>query len=72
MKVLVALLALVFVVLNAVVGYLFIHEALTEKMAHKGFVLQSLPLLGGIVLILFCLPLLMQAVRLLVVRTTAA
>jgi len=66
-----AVLALAFLVLNAVVGYLFVREALTDKMAHKGFVLQSLPLLGGAALVLFCLPLLWQAVRLLTARTTA-
>ena len=64
MRSLVALLALAWVVMNALVGYLFVHEALTDKMAHKGFVLQSLPLLGGAVLILVCLPLLWQALRL--------
>ena len=64
MRFLVALLALVFVALNVLVGYLFYHEALTDKMAHKGFVLQSLPLLGGVALIVFCLPLLWQIVRL--------
>ncbi len=71
MKYLWAVLALAFLVLNAVVGYLFVREALTDKMAHKGFVLQSLPLLGGAALVLFCLPLLWQAVRLLTARTTA-
>ena len=64
MRFLVALLALVFAALNAIVGYLFFHEAMTDKMVHKGFVLQSLPLLGGLVLILFCLPLLWNAFRL--------
>jgi hypothetical protein len=64
MRYLVAILALAWVVLNTLVGYLFVHEALTDKMAHKGFVLQSLPMLGGAVLILFCLPLLWQALRL--------
>jgi len=64
MRFLVALLALVFPILNAIVGYLFFHEAMTDKMVHKGFVLQSLPLLGGLVLILFCLPLLWNAFRL--------
>ena len=71
MKYLWAVLALAFLVLNAVVGYLFVREALTDKMAHKGYVLQSLPLLGGAALVLFCLPLLWQAVRLLTARTTA-
>ena len=71
MKYLWAVLALAFLVLNAVVGYLFVREALTDKMAHKGFVLQSLPLLGGAALVLFCVPLLWQAVRLLTARTTA-
>jgi hypothetical protein len=64
MRFLVALLALVFAVLNALVGYTFFKEALTDKMVHKGFILQSLPLLGGLVLILFCLPLLWNAFRL--------
>ena len=64
MRFLVALLALVFSALTAYVGYLFYLEALTDKMAHKGFVLQSLPLLGGLALILFCLPLLWQIFRL--------
>jgi len=72
MRYLVALLALAWVVMNALVGYLFVREALTDKMAHKGFVLQSLPLLGGAVLILVCLPLLWQAVRLLTSRSVAA
>ena len=72
MRYLVALLALAWVVINALVGYLFVREALTDKMAHKGFVLQSLPLLGGAVLILVCLPLLWQAVRLLTSRSVAA
>jgi len=71
MKYLWALLAIVFLAFNALVGYLFVKEALTEKMAHKGFMLQSLPLLGGAVLILFCLPVLWQAARLLTARTTA-
>ncbi len=66
-----ALLAIVFLALNALVGFLFVREALTDKMAHKGFILQSLPLLGGAALILFCLPLLWQAVRLLTVRPAA-
>jgi hypothetical protein len=66
-----AVLALIFLALNAVVGFLFVKEALTEKMAHKGFMLQSLPLLGGAVLILFCLPLLWNVVRLLTSRKTA-
>jgi hypothetical protein len=72
MRALFALLALVFALLNLVVGFLFVREALTDKMAHKGFVLQSLPLLGGAVLILFCLPLLVQVVRLVVTRPSAA
>lgn len=66
-----ALLAVVFAVLNALVGYLFVKEGLTEKMAHKGFILQSLPLLGGAVLILFCLPVLWNAIRLLTAKKTA-
>jgi hypothetical protein len=72
MRYLVALLALAWVVMNALVGYLFVREALTDKMAHKGFVLQSLPLLGGAVLILVCLPLLWHALRLLTSRSLAA
>jgi hypothetical protein len=64
----VALLALVFAALNVWVGYFFVTTALTDKMAHKGFILQSLPLLGGIALIIFCLPLLWQAIRLVTVR----
>ena len=72
MRYLVALLALAWVVMNALVGYLFVREALTDKMAHKGFVLQSLPLLGGAVLILVCVPLLWQALRLLTSRSVAA
>jgi hypothetical protein len=64
MRFLVALLAVVFALLNAYVGYLFFKEGLTDKMAHKGFLLQSLPLLGGLVLIIFCLPLLWNAFRL--------
>jgi hypothetical protein len=71
MRYLWALLAIAFLALNALVGYLFVKEALTDKMAHKGFVLQSLPLLGGAALILFCLPLLWQAIRLLTARSTA-
>jgi hypothetical protein len=66
-----ALLAIVFAVLNALVGYLFVKEALTEKMAHKGFLLQSLPLLGGAALVLFCLPVIWQAIRLLTARKAA-
>jgi hypothetical protein len=69
-KFLVALLALVFIALNAYVGYLFFNEALTEKMAHKGFILQSLPLLGGIALIIFCLPVLWQIIRLITAKQT--
>jgi hypothetical protein len=61
---LVAVLALLFIALNAAVGYLFFKEALTDKMVHKGFVLQSLPLLGGVVLVLFCLPVLWNIFRL--------
>jgi hypothetical protein len=72
MKFLVALLALVFIALNALVGYLFFKEALTDKMVHKGFILQSLPLLGGVVLILFCLPVLWQIVRLITARSEPA
>jgi hypothetical protein len=68
MRFLSALLALVFVALTAWVGYLFVTTAVTDKMAHKGFVLQSLPLLGGIALLLFCLPVLWQVVRLLTSR----
>ncbi|HEY3063893.1 MAG TPA: hypothetical protein VGL99_33400 [Chloroflexota bacterium] len=68
MRFLVALLALAFVAANAVVGYLFFKEALTDKMVHKGFILQSLPLLGGVVLILFCLPVLWQIFRLVTAR----
>jgi hypothetical protein len=69
MKYLVALLALVYFALNAYVGYRFVTESLTDKMVHKGIVLQSLPLLGGAVLILFCLPLLWNTVRLITSRT---
>src|SRR6266545_4919891 len=68
MKFLVALLALIFLAGNALVGYLFFKEALTDKMVHKGFILQSLPLLGGVVLILFCLPVLWHVFRLLTTR----
>jgi hypothetical protein len=64
MKYVWALLAVVFLLLNLLVGFLFVREALTDKVAHKGLVLQALPLLGGAVLILFCLPLMWQAVRL--------
>ena len=71
MKYLWSLLALIFVAANVLVGYLFMKEALTDKMVHKGFILQSLPLLGGAVLILFCIPLLWQALRLLTRPTTA-
>jgi hypothetical protein len=64
MRFLWALLAIVYIALNVLVGYLFVTEALTQKIASKGFVLQSLPLLGGIALVIFCLPLLWQAFRL--------
>jgi hypothetical protein len=69
MKQLVALLALLFALANVYVGYLFVTAAMTEKMAAKGFVLQSLPLLGGLALIVFTLPLLWQCVSLAVSRT---
>ena len=46
MKALIALLALIFALLNAYVGYLFITMALAEKTVHKGLVQQSLPLFG--------------------------
>ncbi len=72
MKYLWVLLGLVFALLNLLVGYLFVKEAMTDKMAHKGFVLQSLPLLGGAVLVLFCIPLLWQVLRLLTTRSRAA
>jgi hypothetical protein len=68
MRVLWALLAIAWLAGNALVGVLFVREALTEKMAHKGFLLQSLPLLGGAALVVFCLPLLWQAFRLLTAR----
>jgi hypothetical protein len=68
MRQLVALLALVFALANAYVGYLFVTASLTEKMAAKGFVLQSLPLLGGLALIVFTLPLLWQCVSLAISR----
>jgi hypothetical protein len=64
MRPLVALLALIFAAANAYVGYLFVTAALTDKIANKGFVLQLLPLLGGLALIVFALPLVWQCVRL--------
>jgi hypothetical protein len=57
-------LAIAFALANAYVGYLFVKEGMTDKLAAKGFMLQSLPLLGGIALIVFCLPVLWTAFRL--------
>jgi hypothetical protein len=71
MRLVFSILVLAFLALNFLVGFLFVRESLTDKMAHKGIVLQALPLLGGLALILFCLPLLVNAVRLLVARATA-
>jgi TRAP-type C4-dicarboxylate transport system permease small subunit len=71
MKFVVALLSLVFALATAYVGYMFMTAAMTEKIAAKGFVLQSLPLLGGIALIIFALPLLWQCVALIVVKPRA-
>jgi hypothetical protein len=71
MKPLVALLALVFALANAYVGYVLITAALTDKVASKGFVLQALPLLGGLALIVFALPLIWQCARLMVARDRA-
>jgi hypothetical protein len=68
MKLLLAVLGLVFALLNVLVGYLFVAVALTDKMAAKGFVLQSLPLLGGVALILFALPVVWQSLALVVAR----
>ena len=71
MKYVVALLSLVFALATAYVGYQFATVALTDKMASKGFVLQALPLLGGLALIVFALPVLWQCVVLMVAKPPA-
>jgi hypothetical protein len=69
MKALWAIIAFLFALANAYVGYLFVTMALADKTVHKGVVQQSLPFLGGIALILFAFALAWQCVRLLTART---
>jgi hypothetical protein len=64
-----AVLAVLYALLSIYVGYLFIVNATSEKLAQKGLLLQAPPLLGGIALILVSLPLLWNAVRLAASRT---
>jgi TRAP-type C4-dicarboxylate transport system permease small subunit len=68
MRFLVALLSLAFALATAYVGYLFVTIAMTDKMAAKGFMLQSLPLLGGLALIVFAIPLVWNCVALMVAK----
>jgi hypothetical protein len=71
LRFLVALLSLVLALATAYVGYLFVTTAMTDKMAAKGFMLQSLPLLGGLALIVFAIPLVWNCVALVVSKPRA-
>jgi hypothetical protein len=53
-----AIVAALYALLSVYVGYLFVTAAVGEKLTQKGLLLQAPPLLGGIALVLFAIPLL--------------
>lgn len=64
MKFLWAIVAALYALLSAYVGYLFVMAATGERLSQKGLLLQMPPLLGGIALVLFAIPLLWNCVSL--------
>jgi hypothetical protein len=64
-----AVLGVLYALLSIYVGYLFIINALEQKLGQKGLQMQTPPLLGGIALILLSLPLIWNAVRLATSKT---
>ena len=63
-----SLLGLVYALLNLYVAYLFITSAVGPRLSEKGVLFQVAPLLGGVGLFLFALPLVWNCVRLVTSR----
>jgi hypothetical protein len=59
-----ALLGLLYALLSIYVGYLFLTAGTGVRLSQKGVLLQGPPILGGIALVLFALPLIWNCVRL--------
>lgn len=64
MRYLWALLGLLYALLSIYVGYLFFTAGTGARLAEKGLLLQAPPILGGIALVLFALPLIWNCLRL--------
>ena len=64
MKYLWAVLGLLYALLSIYVGYLFFTAGTGARLSQKGLLLQAPPVLGGIALVLFALPLIWNCVRL--------
>ncbi len=64
MKYLWALLGLLCALLSIYVGYLFFTAGTGVRLSQKGLLLQAPPVLGGIALVLFAIPLIWNCIRL--------
>ena len=68
MKIVWALIGLLYALLNIYVGYLFVTAAMGHGLSQKGLLLQAPPFLGGIGLAVLALPLIWNVVRLVTSR----
>lgn len=59
-----ALLGLFYALLSIYVGYLFFTAGTGARLSQKGLLLQAPPIVGGIALVVFALPLIWNCVRL--------
>jgi hypothetical protein len=64
-----ALLGLLYALLSVYVGYLFFTAATGARLSQKGLLLQAPPILGGIALVVFAIPLIWNCARLITTRT---
>ncbi|GAC1312884.1 MAG: hypothetical protein NVSMB2_00010 [Chloroflexota bacterium] len=69
MRVVWALIGILFGLLCIYAGYLFFTAGIGAKLLQKGIYLQAPPILGGLALMILALPLIWNCVRLLTVRT---
>jgi hypothetical protein len=64
-----ALIGLLYGLLSIYVGYQFFTAGTGVKLLQKGIVLQAPPILGGIALAVFAIPLIWNCLRLVMART---
>lgn len=69
MKLVWAVVGILFAALNIYVGYLLFTAGIGAKLMQKGIYLQAPPILGGLALAILALPLLWNCVRLVTART---